>query len=83
MNFIEFLNQTGEVAIASLLGTTRQTVQSWRLRRSCPRPQMAYKLIKLTEHKLNWDDIYNDYCETHQKEHLYEHKLILKNVLEK
>jgi hypothetical protein len=83
MDFIEFLNEMGEVAVASLLGTTRQTVQSWRLGKSCPRPQMAYNLIELTHGKLTWGGIYNKYCKAHQKEHLYEHKRILKNVLDK
>lgn len=85
MNFKDFLSEAGDYTVANLLGIVPQTVREWRLGHSCPRPALAYKLIKLTEKKLSWDDIYNEYCEKQLKLHdpVQKHKDILKNVLDK
>ena len=83
MDFIEFLNETGEATVASLLGIARQTVREWRLENKCPRPMFAYKLTLLTEGKLTFEDIYLKYCTKHLTDHLQKHKTILQNVLEK
>lgn len=58
MTMKEYLEMIGDRAMAQRLGVSRRAVQSWRLGDRTPRPNMARRIIEVSEGKLDYSGIY-------------------------
>jgi len=59
--------QGGDTAVAKKLKLNYETVRKWRILHSSPRPWHAYKLIKLSEGLLTWEDVYLPFAKKRKK----------------
>jgi DNA-binding XRE family transcriptional regulator len=63
MTFQQYIEAIGMQKLAETLGITRQNVHHWHICKQAPRPEMAYRLIALSNGLLSWEKIYQPYIE--------------------
>ena len=58
MELKDYIQKLGEESLAKELGVSIDTIRSWRYGSRQPSVNQAKKLIKLTGHALDWENIY-------------------------
>lgn len=61
MNFSDFLDLIHPDELAEQLDVSKSTIYLWKSLEAAPAPEIAYKIMELSHHKLNWEDIYKPY----------------------
>lgn len=67
MKLHEFVNNIGHKKLGELLDVTPVTIKNWSDYDNAPTPLDALKLIKLSHGALNFETIYQPYCEKQLK----------------
>lgn len=59
MNLSEYIALIGDKAASDLFGITERAAVSYRLGHRSPRPEVASRIVAVTDGKLSWADVYS------------------------
>lgn len=60
--FHNYIDMIGQVELAKSVNVSKQSVFAWRYGISVPKFETAYLLVKKSQGKIGYEDIYNDFC---------------------